>query len=86
MMHEQLPEDYYKRLGEIQAADFVLFELQLYLDTHPTDQEAMKQFNQYALYSRHLKHEFEQMYGTLTMFNPTDSNWSSGTAPWPWQV
>ncbi|WP_053363089.1 spore coat protein CotJB [Bacillus sp. FJAT-27251] len=85
-MSGQLPEDYYQRMEEIQAVDFVLVELTLYLDTHPTDQAAMQQYNQYAQYSRQLKKEFEKIYGALQHNSFTDSNWSWGSAPWPWQV
>ena len=88
MKEKQLPEDYYQSLEEIQAVDFVLVELTLYLDTHPTDQQAIQQFNQYTQYSKHLKHEFEAKYGTLQQFGNSfaDANWSWGTSPWPWEV
>lgn len=41
-----LPETYYKALEELQAIDFALLELQLYLDTHPTDEKAQEQFKE----------------------------------------
>jgi spore coat protein JB len=85
---KQMPEDYYQRLEEIQAVDFVLVELTLYLDTHPSDQQAIQQFNQYAHYSKQLKQAFEEKYGALQQYGNsyTDSHWSWGTTPWPWQV
>jgi spore coat protein JB len=88
MKQKQLPQDYYQRLEEIQAVDFVLVELNLYLDTHPQDQAAMQQYNQYAQFSKKLKAEFEARYGPLQNFGNsfTDANWSWGSAPWPWQV
>lgn len=45
---KQLPADYYQLLEQLQAVDFVLVELTLYLDTHNNDTEAIKQFNHYA--------------------------------------
>ncbi|MEH7495492.1 spore coat protein CotJB, partial [Neobacillus niacini] len=45
---KQIPAEYYQMLEQLQAVDFVLVELQLYLDTHPDDLEAIKQFNHYA--------------------------------------
>ena len=45
---KNLPPEYYQDLEEIQAIDFALVELTLYLDTHPNDQQAMQQFNEYA--------------------------------------
>lgn len=83
-----LPQEYYQLLEDIQAADFVLVELQLYLDTHPNDMEAIQQFNQYAQYSKQLKQIFEGKFGALQQFGNSfaDPNWSWGTMPWPWQV
>ncbi|AIE61120.1 spore coat protein CotJB [Bacillus methanolicus] len=85
---KQLPQEYYQNLEEIQAVDFVLVELTLYLDTHPDDYQAMQQFNQYAQYSKQLKQAFEAKYGPLQQYGNsyTDANWSWGTTPWPWQV
>ncbi|PMC38659.1 spore coat protein CotJB [Bacillus sp. UMB0899] len=85
---KQLPPQYYEDLKEIQAIDFVLVELTLYLDTHPSDQQAMIQFNEYAQYSKQLKQNFEAKYGPLQQFGNsfTDANWSWGTTPWPWQI
>src|SRR5699024_6461903 len=48
MMNKTLPPDYYELLEEIQAVDFVLVELTLYLDTHPHDFDAIEQFNHYS--------------------------------------
>lgn len=36
-MQQPLPEHFYTMLQELQAIDFVLVELTLYLDTHPLD-------------------------------------------------
>jgi hypothetical protein len=33
--HVVLPDSYYTQLRDLQAVDFVLVELMLYLDTHP---------------------------------------------------
>jgi spore coat protein JB len=84
----QLPDEYYQLLEEIQAVDFVLVELTLYLDTHPTDTQAIQQFNQCAAHSKQLKKTFESKFGMLVQYGGSfaDPNWSWGTAPWPWQV
>ncbi|MEC2076047.1 spore coat protein CotJB [Metabacillus fastidiosus] len=85
---KQLPDEYYQLLEEIQAADFVLVELTLYLDTHPDDMQALQQFNQFVKYSKQLKKVFESKFGPLQQFGNsfTDANWSWGKGPWPWQV
>lgn len=83
-----LPKEYYELLEEIQACDFVLVDLTLYLDTHPFDQHAIQQFNQYAQYSKQLKQKYEQQYGPMLQYGNSysDANWSWGKGPWPWQV
>ncbi|WP_439116678.1 spore coat protein CotJB [Metabacillus litoralis] len=88
MSGKQLPNEYYQLLGEIQAIDFVLVELTLYLDTHPNDMLALQQFNQAAAQSKQLKQVFESKFGMLQQYGGSfaDANWSWGTAPWPWQV
>ena len=50
-----MPPEYYQLLEEIQAIDFVIVELNLYLDTHPHDVEAIKQYNEAAQHSMQLK-------------------------------
>jgi spore coat protein JB len=85
---KQLPKEFYGAMEELQAVDFVLVELTLYLDTHPDDYEAINQFNQFAKERRRLKKVVESMYGPLQQFGNSYSgypwNWNDG--PWPWQI
>ncbi|OIJ13429.1 spore coat protein CotJB [Anaerobacillus alkalilacustris] len=87
-MHKQLPKEFYPLMQELQAVDFVLLELTLYLDTHPNDQEAVQQFNQFAQVRQQLKYQVEQIYGPLLQYGNSFSgfpwNWNDG--PWPWQI
>ncbi|MCD5323025.1 MULTISPECIES: spore coat protein CotJB [Pontibacillus] len=87
-MNQPLPPAYYELLEEIQAVDFVLVELTLYLDTHPDDYEAINQFNQFAKQSKNLKKQYEQQYGPLRQYGESYSGypWNWKNAPWPWQV
>jgi spore coat protein JB len=83
-----LSDAYYKALGELQQTDFTLVELQLYLDTHPNDEAAIKQFKELSEQRAQLADAYEQKYGPLQHYgrsrveNPID--WSVN--PWPWQV
>lgn len=83
-----IDQEYYRLLEEIQAVDFVLVELTLYLDTHPKDEQALKQFNQYAVYSKQLKANFEEKYGPLQQYgnSVSENKWDWAKSPWPWQV
>jgi spore coat protein JB len=86
--NSKLDPDYYKLLHRLQAADFVLVELTLYLDTHPEDLKAIEQFNQYAHFRRQLADEFERCFGPLMQFGHSYSRypWDWKNSPWPWQV
>lgn len=84
----QVPDSYYSELKAIQAIDFVLVELSLYLDTHPNDMEALRQFNSAAKKSAELRSAFENRYGPLKQFGRSYSAypWQWNDTPWPWQV
>ncbi|MHA7963385.1 spore coat protein CotJB [Paenibacillus sp. CAU 1782] len=83
-----LDDAYYKLLHDLQAADFVLVELNLYLDTHPEDETAIKQYNQYAELRKRIAAQYEAQYGPLMHFGHSLSKmpWQWKEAPWPWQV
>lgn len=87
-MQQQLPEDYYCMLKELQEIDFVLVELNLYLDTHPMDNLALQQFNQTAQKRQLLAGQFELKYGPLMNSGHSFSRspWQWIDTPWPWQV
>ena len=87
-MAKPLPQEYYMQLEEIQAADFVVMELTLYLNTHPTDQQAIAQYNQFARHSKQLKRVFESQFGPLQQgsLNPSQTIWAWSDSPWPWQI
>ena len=62
---KQIPPEYYQIMEQLQTVDFVLVELTLYLDTHPDDLEAIKQFNHYAKERKTIKKAFESQFGPL---------------------
>jgi spore coat protein JB len=80
--------NYYKLLRELQEIDFVLVELTLYLDTHPEDATALKQYNKFALKRQGVAVEYEKRYGPLLHFGHSYSRypWQWSESPWPWQV
>ncbi|MBN8207157.1 spore coat protein CotJB [Bacillus sp. NTK071] len=88
MSQKQLPKEYYELLEELQACDFVLVELTLYLDTHPDDYDAIQQFNEYAKMRKQLKKRYEKEYGPLQQYGNSYSSypWNWDDTPWPWQV
>jgi spore coat protein JB len=87
-MLKQMPKEFYQMMEELQQTDFVLVELQLYLDTHPDDANAIQQFNQFSMKRRMIKEQFEAQFGPLQGFGNSYSGypWGWNDEPWPWQV
>lgn len=73
-------------LGELQALEFVLVELGLYLDTHQGDAEAFELYRQYAALERQARETYESMCGPVTQTAVANSkSWSAWLGdPWPW--
>lgn len=75
-------------LMTVQAYEFALVEVGLFLDTHPHDQTALAYFKQY----RDLKHQavsaYTKMYGPITSDHPDNdlSSWKWIDNPWPWEI
>jgi spore coat protein JB len=87
-MEKQLPGHYYTMLQDLQAVDFVLVELTLYLDTHPLDSHSIQHYNQCAQKRMQLAHQFEAEFGPLKSYGQsfTRQPWQWVETPWPWQV
>lgn len=85
---KQMPPEYYSQLEELQTIDFVIVELALYLDTHPHDMDAIRQYNECVKARKALVKQFEKQFGALTSFGYSYSRhpWDWKEAPWPWQV
>lgn len=73
-------------LNELQALEFVLVELGLYLDTHQDDAEAFELFREYTALEREGREKYEAMYGPLTQSAAAKGKSHSGWLrdPWPW--
>lgn len=71
-------------LRKLSTAQFALWELHLYLNTHPTDLEALALHEKYELKCAKLKTEFEEKYGPLSPMKGEGAAWLQN--PWPWDV
>lgn len=75
-----------KKLYDIGIADFVLTDMMLYLDTHPSDQKAMEYFNHYARIKTQMEREFAREYYPLRKdLAESNRDWRWGSAPLPWE-
>ncbi|MGI5893699.1 MAG: spore coat protein CotJB [Candidatus Merdivicinus sp.] len=81
-----MEENKKKLLREIQQCNFALVEANLYLDTHPEDQEAIQYFKKaQKRLSGHLA-EFEEKYGKISANTDGKLRWAWVDEPWPWQM
>lgn len=73
-------------LAELQALEFVLVELVLYLDTHQNDSEAFELYRKYAAMEMEARGRYEAMYGPLMHRGVVnEKSWASWLKdPWPW--
>lgn len=75
-------------LQTVQELGFALVELNLYLDTHPDDANALTVFNDLATRYATSRCNYEAQYGPLINFGTSGpaSSWAWAQEPWPWQV
>lgn len=71
-------------LRRIAALDFAIVELNLFMDTHPYDEEVNDKLNSYKHKSKMLREEYEKEYGPLTSKAKEKNRWGWISDPWPW--
>lgn len=75
-------------LLKIQELEFTAIDLNLYLDTHPGDQQALSLYNSVVLQLKQCIEAYEQSYGPLLNFGmaPSQYPWQWINSPWPWEM
>jgi spore coat protein JB len=75
-------------LGKIKELEFATVDLNLYLDNHPENQQALADYNRFTGELIELKRRYENEYGPLTNFGycPSEYPWAWVNEPWPWQI
>ena len=76
-----------KLLRQLQELQFALIEMNLYLDTHPSDSRAQQDLMQVSRQIEMLIPGVEKYYGPLTPIGFSHENparWI--TEPWPWEL
>lgn len=72
-------------MRELMALDFVLKELELYLDTHEDDKEAFASYQKYLRLAKEGRDRYIEMYGPVQqtdMLGMKSYVWLEN--PWPW--
>lgn len=75
-------------MQQIHALDFALVELNLFLDTHPCDTEALETFKAYRQQRAEKVAEYERCFGPIvhTIHDVHDDRWCWIDSPWPWEM
>jgi len=84
-----MPQDKMRRtlLDRVQMYEFALVEANLFLDSHPDDQEALKYYSKYAGLLQEAKAAYEKQFGSLTpAVADGATRWSWVDDPWPWDL
>lgn len=69
----------------IYAVRFALWELHLFLDTHPNNCEAARKQEEYKARDEKLTKEFEEKFGPIGETPQNTSRWAWISDPWPWE-
>ncbi|MDO5408104.1 MAG: spore coat protein CotJB [Eubacteriales bacterium] len=72
-------------LRKVYETGFALDDAALYLDTHPTDREAMKYYQCVQQANRDAVQAYERVHGPLMINRVESEDWSWNDAPWPWE-
>jgi spore coat protein JB len=76
-------------LKRIQEMEFVAVELNLYLDTHPCDEEAVNDYNCAVEVLKKMRKDYEAAFGPLFNFGwggCSRAPWQWVEGPWPWEI
>ncbi|MCH5316587.1 MAG: spore coat protein CotJB [Eubacterium sp.] len=71
-------------LLRVSQAQFAMWEVRMYMDTHLDNAEARKLYEKYFNQFKMLKKEFEEKYGPLTLGENNSDEWLKD--PWPWDA
>ncbi len=70
----------------ISAVGFAMWELHLYLDSHPYCADAAKNLAEYRDQYKKLTAEYEEKYGPVNETSRNTSRWAWVSGPWPWEA
>lgn len=75
----------YCPLTELMSIDFVIDELELYLDTHADDMEAFMLYQTFLALRKEAKERYTALFGPVQQTDQLGSeNYSWLADPWPW--
>ncbi len=73
-------------MKKVMEADFVAYELQLFLDTHPEDAQAMEKYTEAVKCATSARRDYETNFGPITAASAAGKlPWQWISSPWNWQ-
>lgn len=73
-------------LGDLMALDFVIKELNLYLDTHKDDKDAFEMMKEIIKLAGEGRERYTKLYGPVSLSDLQYSDkYTWLTEPWPWE-
>ena len=90
LTNHSIPPVYNERqrlLLDVQKYGFAMWDLNLYLNTHPTDRNTMMLFDQYRNSYKRALEEYQNKYGSLSVSDTSADGgyWAWNKCPWPWE-
>lgn len=76
-----------KMLTTLDALEFAVKDINLYLDIYPEDKDMIELFNQYRREYNHLLEEYQQQFGPITLTSDANQTFPFDwiNSPWPWE-
>jgi spore coat protein JB len=73
-------------MKNFQIMCFVLDDITLFLQSHPTDQAALRSYEKYQQMKREAERAYTEAYGALQSDNVfVTDRWTWADMPWPWE-
>ena len=79
----------YELLKKLSELDFLAVDIGLYLNTHPTDSEAIRTYNEVITAADAVRSKYEAVWGPLCSFRSyaeDTSQWQWKNDPWAWEA
>lgn len=72
-------------LKKLSSYQFIIDDLQLYLDTHPKDRRTLLKINELTEAMLPIREAYEKAYGPLLPDDGGTNKWKWVKSPWPWE-
>ena len=70
----------------INQVSFVIDDIALFLNTHPTCTDALEAYNHYKMLRKEAICDYTKMYGPICKYDVNAENyWDWVMRPWPWE-